>query len=142
MLNSLSLSMVFQRCRSLRFQKLLKLGCFFFFFRFQKFQKLQSLQDLLSSGFFCQQWLSLPSTSLLSRTALLQEWNSEDGSSKPWMMMLALPFRSLSTIQKDTAPCTITNGTKASFRFFPLQQQLPAISSCACVCLSLSPSLC
>jgi hypothetical protein len=29
----------------------------------------------------------------LSRTALLQEWNSEAGSSKPWMMMLALPIK-------------------------------------------------
>lgn len=131
--------MVFQRCRSFRFQKLQKLGFFFLFFRFQKFQKLQSLQDFLSSGFFCQQWLSLPSTTLLSRTALLQEWNSEDGSSKPWMMMLALPFRSLSRIQKDTAPCTITHRTKLlSFLFFPLQQQQPAIFSCVCVCLSLS----
>jgi hypothetical protein len=132
--------MVFQRCRNFRFQKLQKLGFFFLFFRFQKFQKLQSLLDFLSSGFFGQQWLLLPSTSLLSRTAFLQEWNSEDGSSKPWMMMLALPFRSLLRIQKDTAPCTITHGTKAAFfSFFSLA------TTAACnffACVSLSPSLC
>ncbi|CAK9193744.1 unnamed protein product [Sphagnum troendelagicum] len=37
------------------------------------------------------------------------------------MIMLALPFRSSSRIHKDTAPCTLTNRTKAAFfSFFSL----------------------